>query len=387
MTDSPQHLPDRGKLHVLALNTGSASLKFGLFRVSADACEPVLTGEAESIGGGSGAFHAEDSAGVVVVRESGASLNPGDVLARIADLLSTGRLPAPQAIGHRIVHGGPWLQVHCRIDARVLAQLEAAIPFAPVHMPGALAMIRCAQAHFPDVPQAACFDTSFHAQMPELAHLLPIPETLRSQGLRRYGFHGLSCESLLRQLGAARPSRLIIAHLGNGASVTAVKDGRSIETSMGMTPTGGMVMGTRTGDLDPGVLVYLARERGFDAAMLANLVDHEGGLVAVSGRSADMRELHATAATDANARLAIDLFCYSAAKTIAVMSVVLDGVQLLVFTGGIGEHDALVRAAICARLGSLGVRLGDPTAACAVQVLPSREDAEIARQTWQLYAA
>jgi acetate kinase len=146
-------------------------------------------------------------------------------------------------------------------------------------------------------------------------------------------------------------------------------------------------MGTRTGDLDPGVLVYLARERGFDAAMLANLVDHEGGLVAVSGRSADMRELHATAATDANAQLAIDLFCYSAAKTIAVMSVVLDGVQLLVFTGGIGEHDALVRAAICARLGSLGVRLGDPTAACAVQVLPSREDAEIARQTWQLYAA
>jgi acetate kinase len=384
MSASPQRGPDGAELHVLALNAGSASLKFGLFRVTAHAVGPVLTGEAESLGGGSGAFHAADSAGVVVLRESRASLNPGDVLRHIAELLRTRGLPAPQAIGHRIVHGGPWLQAHCRIDAQVLAQLEAAIPFAPVHMPSALAVIHRAQAHFPGAPQAACFDTSFHAQMPELARVLPIPEALRTAGLRRYGFHGLSCESLLRQLGAARPARLIIAHLGNGASVTAVKNGVSIETSMGMTPTGGIVMGTRTGDLDPGVLVYLARERRFDAAMLADLVDRQGGLLAVSGCSADMRELHAAAATNANARLAIDLFCYSAAKAIAAMSVVLDGAQLLLFTGGIGEHDSLVRAAICARLSSIGVRLGDPAAACAVQVLASQEDAEIARQTWQL---
>jgi acetate kinase len=384
MSASRQRGPDGAELHVLALNAGSASLKFGLFRVTADAVGAVLTGEAESLGAGSGAFHAADSAGVLLLRESHASLNPGDVLRRIAELLRTRLLPAPQAIGHRIVHGGPWLQAHCRIDVKVLAQLEAAIPFAPLHMPSALAVIQCAQAHFPGVPQAACFDTSFHAHMPELARLLPIPEALRAAGLRRYGFHGLSCESLLRQLGAARPDRLIIAHLGNGASVTAVKNGVSIETSMGMTPTGGIVMGTRTGDLDPGVLVYLARERRFDAAMLADLVDRHGGLLAVSGRSADMRELHAAAATDANARLAIDLFCYSAAKAIAAMSVVLDGAQLLLFTGGIGEHDSLVRAAICARLSSIGVRLGDPAATCVVQVLPSQEDAEIARQTWQL---
>jgi len=384
VTESPHRRPDGAELQVLALNAGSASLKFGLFRVSAQDFEPVLTGEAESMGGGAGAFHAEDSAGVEVLQETGASLNCGDVLRRIAGLLLARGLPAPQAIGHRIVHGGPWLQAHCRIDAKVLAQLEAAIPFAPVHMPGALAVIHCSREHFPGVPQVACFDTSFHTHMPELARILPIPESLRSQGLRRYGFHGLSCESLLRQLGAARPSRLIIAHLGNGASVTAVKNGMSIDTSMGMTPTGGIVMGTRTGDLDPGVLVYLARERGFDAAMLGDLVDHHGGLLAVSGRSADLRELHAAAATDANARLAIELFCYSAAKTIAALSVVLDGAQLLLFTGGIGEHDALVRAAICARLGSIGVCLDDPAAVCAVQVLPSLEDAEIARQTWQL---
>ena len=165
----------------------------------------------------------------------------------------------------------------------MLRQIEAARAFAPLHNPPALSVIRFAQEHFPELPQVACFDTAFHAGMPDVARTLPIPLELRSDGIQRYGFHGLSCESILRQLGANRPDRVIIAHLGNGASITAVKDGHSIDTSMGLTPTGGVIMGTRSGDLDPGVLVYLARERNFDAARLEALVDHHSGLLGISG--------------------------------------------------------------------------------------------------------
>jgi acetate kinase len=302
-------------------------------------------------------------------------------------------LPPPAAIGHRIVHGGPKLRRHCLIDDSVLAQLEAATAFAPLHIPSALSVIHFAQEHFPGVPQAACFDTTFHAELPDVARVLPIAKELQSEGIQRYGFHGLSCESILHQLPNDLPKRLVIAHLGNGASVTAVEDGKSIDTSMGLTPTGGVIMGTRSGDLDPGVLVYLAREKKFDAAKLEDLVDHRSGLLGISGVSGDMRRLHQVASSNADARLAIQMFCYSVRKQIAATIAALGGVDLLVFTGGIGENDAEARATICNGLSWLGVSLdparnrsgenpiSNPASRCTVDVLPSREDEQIALHT------
>ena len=236
---------------------------------------------------------------------------------------------------------------------------------------------------------------------------LPIPKELQSEGIQRYGFHGLSCESIVHQLANDLPNRLIIAHLGNGASVTAVKGGKSIDTSMGLTPTGGVIMGTRSGDLDPGVLVYLMREKKFDAAMLEELVDHRSGLLGISGVGSDMRRLHEAASSNADARLAIEMFCYSVRKQVAAMIAALGGVDLLVFTGGIGENDAEARAAICGGLSWIGVAaicgacllpsldearnrsannpINGPASRCAVHVLPSQEDEQIARHTWALF--
>jgi acetate kinase len=219
-------------LHVLALNSGSSSLKFGLYRVSSLGTARLTAGEAESIGKERGAFRAEDANGSSLLRESAALPSQEDAVIRLARLLTDMKMPPPQSIGHRIVHGGPTLRDHCVIDDSVLDELQAAVAFAPLHMPPALSVIRFARAHFPGLPQIACFDTSFHAHMPDIARVLPIPRALRAEGVQRYGFHGLSCESIVRQLGAALPSRLLIAHLGNGASITAVKDGQSIDTSM-----------------------------------------------------------------------------------------------------------------------------------------------------------
>ena len=302
----------------------------------------------------------------------------------------------PLAVGHRVVHGGQNLCHHCVIDNAVLHHLESAAAFAPLHNPPALSVIRFAQEHFPQLPQVACFDTTFHAAMPEVARTLPIPRELRSDGIRRYGFHGLSCESILRQLGDNSPGRLIIAHLGNGASVTAVKDGQSVDTSMGLTPSGGVIMGTRCGDLDPGVLVYLMREKNFDANRLEALINHRSGLLGISGIDSDMRRLHDVSISNADARLAIQMFCYSIRKQVAAMTAALDGLDMLVFTGGIGEHDAEVRAEICGGLSWLGISV-DPTgnqsskvtishalSRCLVRVLPSQEDAQIAVHTWEL---
>jgi len=375
-------------LNVLALNSGSSSLKFGMFGVGPSRTEMLLSGDAESIGDRKGKFHAEDSEGHSLVLKASPISGQREAVMRIAALLADTRMPAPDAIGHRIVHGGPELRQHCLIDDEVLKQLDAATPFAPLHVGPALAVVRAAQEHFPGLPQVACFDTTFHAGLPDVARVLPLPRELQEEGIERYGFHGLSCESIVRRLASDLPDRLIIAHLGNGASVTAVKGGKSIDTSMGLTPTGGVIMGTRSGDLDPGVLVYLARERKFNAAMLERLVDHRAGLLGISGVGSDMRELHEAALSNANAKLAIEMFCYSVRKQIAAMIAALNGADLIVFTGGIGENDGAVRAAICDGLSWIGVSLDAPwndlTARCAVLVLPSQEDAQIARHSWAL---
>ncbi|MEN2789386.1 acetate kinase [Sphingomonas oligophenolica] len=330
------------RLTVLTLNEGSSSLKFGLYAAGSGAAALLAEGAVDTSPGHDESFD------------------------RIEAALGGVR---PGAIGHRIVHGGPDLFEPALIDAAVIAKLEAATDFAPLHGPAALALIRAAAERYPELPQVACFDTGFHAHLPDVAAVLPIPKALRSAGIRRYGFHGLSCQSIVHQLGSALPDRLIIAHLGSGASVTAVRAGRSVDTSMGLTPSGGVVMATRAGDLDPGVLLYLMRVRGMDAGAIEALVDGQSGMLGISGRSGDLRRLHA--AGDADAALAIAIFCRSVAKQIAAMMAALGGADLIVFTGGIGEHDGAVRDAIRADLAWAGP--------VATQVLPSREGEQIAR--------
>ena len=343
---------------VLALNAGSSSLKFGFFMVGASGSRVLLSGAEETLA------------------------KPQAAVARIAQRMEAQGLPAPIAVGHRIVNGGPQCRRHALIDAAVMRQLEAATAFAPLHVPPALALVRAAQARFSGIAQVACLDTAFHAGMPDVARTLPLPRELRALGIERYGFHGLSGESIVRQLGSDLPPRVVIAHLGHGASVTAVAQGASVDTSMGLTPTGGVIMSTRCGDIDPGVLAYVVREHGYDAAQLEALIDQRSGLLGISGLSGDMRELHAaaasTSASGADSRLAIAMFCASVRKQIAAMAVVLGGVDLLVFTGGIGENDASTRAFICEGLEVLGIHKA------MTRVSPAQEEELIAWRTWQL---
>lgn len=361
---------------VLTLNSGSSSLKFGVHRVGPVAVEPL----------GDGALDAID-----------------DLTRRLADRA----MPAPQAIGHRVVHGGPSLRQHTLIDDAVLGRIEAATAFAPLHMPAAVAAIRHCRARYPGLPQVACFDTSFHTTLPDVARVLPLPKAWLASGIQRYGFHGLSCESIVhhlsRTLPQGLPDRVLIAHLGNGASVTAVRSGRSIDTSMGLTPSGGLIMGSRCGDVDPGLVIHLLREHDLDAGQLETLLDRQSGLLGISGLASDMQRLHEAATTDTDARLAIQMFCIAVAKQLAAMITVLGGVELIVFSGGIGENDAPVRAAICDGLAWFGIQLdearnrgdtavidrsiGSAASRSAVQVVASREGEQIARHTHRLVEA
>jgi acetate kinase len=374
---------------ILTLNSGSSSLKFGVYQGG----DLLCIGEAEALGGADGKLKAQDASGKLVGSEVLPMATHGEAIVAIEQLIDRLKFSSPGAIGHRIVHGGPDLRVHCLINDTVMHQLEAATPFAPLHNPAALAIIRFCGQHFPGRPQVACFDTTFHQSLPDIARILPIPHELRADGIRRYGFHGLSCESILYQLAPVVPNRLIIAHLGNGASITAVRNGKSIDTSMGLTPAGGVIMGTRSGDIDPGVMVYLLREKNYDATRLETVFDHQSGLLGISSLSSDMRRLHQASASDADARLAVEMFCYSVRKQIAGMIAALDGVDQIVFTGGIGENDAEVRSTICGGLSWHGISLDEArnrsaanplnsaSSRCAVQVLPSREDDQIALHT------
>jgi acetate kinase len=357
---------------VLCVNAGSSSLKLALFAAAA--------GEPRELG----------RASVDRVTDHGRALD--DALGQLAGQ------PAPTLASHRIVHGGAEHTAPAWIDARLIAGLEALIPLAPLHLPPSLAAIAAVTARRPGLRQVACFDTAFHARMPEVARRLPLPAALDRAGVRRYGFHGLSYEyivSALSTLGPALPPRLVIAHLGNGASLAAVEHGRSIDTTMGLTPTGGIPMGTRTGDLDPGVVLYLARERGMAPDAIAELVEHHGGLAGVGGAS-DMRTLLARAPDDPAARLAVELFGYAVRKQIGAYAAALGGLDALVFTGGIGEHAPEVRALACRGLAFAGIVLDDArnrasasdigAGACAVRVIPTDEDAVLARHAVALAA-
>ena len=306
-----------------------------------------------------------------------------------------------RAIGHRVVHGGPdrWEPQLAAPDT--LDDLRALIPFAPNHLPDEIALIdACQQAH-PTVPQVACFDTAFHHTLPEVARRLPIPHQYDERGIRRYGFHGLSyaylVEELQRLAGVeAAHGRVILAHLGNGSSLAAVLNGRSIDTTMGFTPIGGVMMSSRSGDLDPGVVTYLGRTGGLGADEIESVLSTQSGLIGISQRTSDMRELLAHERDDPNARLAVESYAYAVRKAIGGFAVVLGGLDTLVFSGGIGEHAPAVRARICGGLEFLGIRIDSQAngsnadvisradGTVVVRVIPTNEELMIARAAWRL---
>lgn len=359
--------------HVLTVNGGSSSLKFALF----DPGDPPRR-----------------LAGGAVER-----LGQTDPVPGLLDWLDRNGTRIA-AIGHRIVHGGPHHFAPALVTPDLLADLRTASPLDPAHLPAEIRLVEALAARFPGVPQVACFDTGFHRDLPAVARTLPLPRRYAAAGVRRYGFHGLSYAYLLDELGRRAPDlahgRVILAHLGSGASLAAVRDGRCVDTTMGLTPAGGLVMGTRTGDLDPGVLVHLARTEGLSADLLDHLVNRESGLLGVSGTSGDVRDLLARRAADPRAAEALDLFCYQARKWVGALAAALGGLDGLVFAGGVGENCPDVRAGVCDGLAFLGIRLDPaanaanapvisaPDSPAAVHVIPTDEEVTIARAVFRL---
>jgi acetate kinase len=387
---------------ILTLNAGSSSIKFALFAAQAPVARaPELAGQIEGIGA---------RTRLKVKGAGGADLASVDVplgketphraaLAFLVDWLhghESGRRIA--AVGHRVVHGGTRYSQPVRIDEAVLEALKSFTPLAPLHQPHNIAGIEAMSATLAGVPQVACFDTAFHRTQPTLAQLFALPRRITAEGVRRYGFHGLSyeyiAEVLPSHLGARARGKVIVAHLGNGASMCAMEDLRSRATSMGFTALDGLMMGTRAGSLDPGVLLYLMDRHGMDARALERLLYRESGLLGVSGISQDMRELLASG--EREAREAVDLFCYRLAREAGALAVALGGIDAIVFTGGIGEHAAPVREKACRALGWLGLDLDSeanganatvisrPASRIVALVLPTNEEWIIARHTARL---
>jgi acetate kinase len=359
---------------ILVLNSGSSSLKFGVYRRSVSDEESVLTGSAEGIGRGNGKLNIRSSDGTTLVERESIHESQSDALTALAAAIREHIHAAPVAVGHRVVHGGPNLRTHQLITPRVLDQLRAATHFAPLHIPQALRLIASAQSIFSSAAHYACFDDAFHRTMPEVASHLPLPQRYFDAGIRRYGFHGLSYESLVRRLGSQVPERAIFAHLGNGASLCALRNGRSIDTTMGLTPTGGIPMGTRSGDLDPGVFLYLMRNEKLGADELEDLLNHQSGIFALSSGESDVKTLEERArSNDPHAALALDVLAVSVRKVIGAYVALLGGIDLLVFTGGIGEHSDRIRSAATKGLEPLGVTRDK------IQIVPTQEEQQIAR--------
>ncbi len=361
MTEESRVKP--AKACVLAINGGSSSVKFALY-ATAEPLERLFAGQIERIG-------LPDA--VLTVREAekkpeiqsieapdhGAA---GTVLMKWLEEHSA--FSSVRAVGHRVVHGGPNYREPRRVTSELLEELHRLSPYDPEHLPSEIRLIEVFRQRYSDMPQVACFDTAFHRDIPRVAKILPIPRRFDAKGIQRYGFHGLSCaflmEELARTAGAkAAQGRVILAHLGNGASLTAVRGGKSIDTSMGFTPTAGVPMSTRSGDLDPGLVWYLARTERMTAEQFHQMVNHRSGLLGVSEISPDIRDLLAREAGDARAAEAVALFCYEAKKRIGSFAAALGGLDTLVFAGGIGENAPMVRERICDGLGFLGIRLDE----------------------------
>ena len=383
---------------ILCLNSGSSSLKFAVYEVGRREVR-LAHGAAERIGLPNGRFSLENGAGDPA-EDMAQDFNGHAAAARQVFAALEGKgLGAPTAVGHRVVHGGPKYASAQRIDEKLLPALRELVPLAPLHLPSEIAIIEAVAHERPSVPQVACFDTAFHRRMPELAQRLPLPRQLWDDGVRRYGFHGLSYEYVVWKLGDAARRRVIIAHLGSGASLAALRDGHPVDTTMGLTPLGGLVMGTRPGDLDPGVLLYLMQAKGHDPESLGTLLNDKSGLLGISGSTSDMKTLLETRGGDHRAAQAVDVFCLSVRKHIGAFAAALGGLDALVFTGAIGERAAPVRWQICRDLGYLGIDL-DPSkndahadvvsrssGRCTVHVVPTNEELMIARQTAAVVSA
>lgn len=354
----------------------------GLFVPGAEDETLLLAGSAEGIGREDGRLSLHSANGAILLQQDHVLESQEHAFQRLVPALHAHFPQAVSAVGHRIVHGGPSLRTHQLITPALLSTLESAVHFAPLHIPQALATLRQAEQLFPGIPQFACFDTAFHRTMPERASRLPIPERFAAAGVMRFGFHGLSCEAVMHRLGGSPAARLVIAHLGGGSSVTAVATGVSIDSSMGMSPTGGVPMGTRSGDLDPAVLLFMLRS-GLSADKLEQVVNHECGLAGISEDGADMQALLQRADEgDAKALLAVDIFCTGIRKQIGSYAALMGGLDLLVFTGGIGEHSGRVRERIATDLEFLG--LGN---ASSIVAMPTQEEIQIARHCRRLLKA
>jgi acetate kinase len=347
---------------ILAINTGSSSLKAALFRIGPGE-ERVLTASAERIGLSGGRLRVTDAGSKVLLDDTTDLATHEAAVERLLAWLKGDQQVQLAGVGHRIVHGGPNYTQPALVTDKMLADIERLIPIDPEHLPQALAAIRAVRQAYPTLPQVACFDTAFHRTMPRVAQLYPLPRAWTDAGVLRYGFHGLSYEYIAQELTKVEPDlargRVVIAHLGNGASLAALTGGVSVDTTMGFSPTGGLMMGTRTGDLDPGVLLYLLQERGVGPDALNDLVNRQSGLLGVSGISSDARDLLERASSNADAAEAIALFSYQARKFLGAFVAVLGGLDLLVFTAGIGEHAAPIRAAICSGFDYVGLALDE----------------------------
>jgi acetate kinase len=390
---------------VLVLNSGSSSIKFCIFEAGANRRIKLYEGAVDGIGTDLGKFWIKDGDGNKIIDQTPALPNRSVAFALVADALHSRTFPLPAAIGHRTVCGGPEINENQLITPELIDEIDSYSALAPLHTPIAVYIMREALKLFPGVPNFAVLDTYFHRTMSELVKTMPIPAEFAAMGVRRYGYHGISYESIVHQLQPNLPERLIVAHLGNGASITAIRNGSCVDTSMGLTPTGGIISGTRTGDIDPGVLLFMLNkivETGVSAKeaadQLETLVSKKSGLLGMSELSNDMRDLReAIESGNAKARLAVDKFVWTIQKWIGGFFAELGGLDMLVFTGGIGENDIASRAEICRGLEALGIEIdparnnvrGEGTISGAaspvtVRVIPPAEDLMIVNHVMRL---
>ena len=350
-------------LPVLVLNSGSSSIKFSMYEAGDGERDRLVEGAVDGIGTDLGKFWIKDAEGNKLVDETPAVPTRAVAFKLVADALHSGKLPAPAAIGHRTVCGGPTITENQRITPKLLDEIESYAALAPLHTPIAVYIMREALNLFPGLPNFAILDTYFHRTLPEVAKRMPIPTKYVDMGVRRYGYHGISYESIVFQLQPDVPEKLIVAHLGNGASISAIRNGKCLDTSMALTPTSGIISGSRTGDIDPGVLLFILKQIALTtpntleaADKLETVVSKKSGLLGMSELSNDMRDLREAIQTgNEKARLAVDKFTWTIARWIGSYVAELNGLDMLVFTGGIGENDIASRAEICAGLGALGI--------------------------------
>jgi acetate kinase len=388
-------------MRILTINSGSSSIKLGLYEI-AESEKLMLSGSLTRIGLSAGAFVVEDAHGKPLIDQPADLPDHETALKMLFEWLEK---HAPDqslnAVGHRVVQGGRKYSAPHRVTPELVTELKDLVPLAPDHLPHEIKAIQATNRTYPDLVQVACFDTAFHQSMPKLAKIAALPRYYQHEGLIRYGFHGLSYEYIMQELckeagEEVAMGRVIIAHLGNGASMAAVWHGKSMDTTMGFTPVSGLVMSTRSGDLDPGMLIYLIQEKGMRPSTLNDMINRHAGLLGVSGISSDMRDLLEKEKAEAHAHEAIELFCYRASKHLGALAAVLGGLDTLIFTAGIGENAPAVRQRICQKLSFLGIQVDSSRndanaaiisldgAAVTVRVMKTNEDLMVARHTYAI---